>query len=255
MLSRLTLTFDNEEAVAHGSLFRAKQWLYRFIKYILKRPRPFIDPTLAGKVVVVLGSAPEASKPMGMSANYRLITINGSQQGLDQWGDFVPHTTVMMFNQVEGMTTNAREVRRVLNGRRTGKLYVMLWRHSRSRLEEGLRAFRYSYEALFPVDRYSRVALVRAVSGYLNFELDASTKYSNGIVAVLLALHSGATAVILSGIDPSSSGHAYNTAGLVRKHGGPDMTMIKRLMHLKMPVYTADRNVARGTGLPLWNGD
>lgn len=245
---------SNLDENQHGTLFRAKQWTYRLFKYLIKRPKPFVDPELNGKVVVVLGSAPAATIPTGMNSTYRLITINGSQQALDNWGDFSPNVTIMMFNQIEGTNANALEVRRVLNGRRTGKLLLMLWRHDKNRLETGLSAFNYGYKELIIIDRYSRVSLVRAVAGLLNFELDASSKFSNGIIGVLHALHSGAAAVVISGINPSSTGHAYNTAGLHRKHSGPDMSLIKRLVRLGFPIYTSDNHVADSTGLPLWKG-
>lgn len=236
-------------------LFEAKQWLYRFIKYQWLRPKPWVDPTLAGKKVVVVGSAPVASRPVGLDGSYRLITINAAQQALERWGISKPDITVMMFNQIEGENTNAREVRRVLQAKRTGTLYLMLWRHGLSRLEAGLKRFDYGYDELHIIDRYRRVALVRAVSGILNFELDASTKYSNGVIAAMLALHSRASCVILSGINPRSSGHAYNSENLVRMHGDTDFQMLKTLMSLRCPIYTADPEVAETTGLPLWRGE
>ncbi|WP_244564571.1 membrane-anchored protein [Rhizobium sullae] len=243
---------DDLENIQHGQVFRAKQWIYRLIKYLLVRPEPVFDPTLIGKIVAVVGSAPQANMPANMDDTYRIVTINGSQHTVESWGVAKPHITIMQYNQIEGLNTNAREVRRILRGRETGTLYLMLWRHGRRQLEQGLRAFDYRCDNLEIIDRYRRVSLVRKVSGVLNFELDASTKYSNGIIAALLALNSNASAVILSGIDPSSAGHAYNHVGLARKHSEPDMNMIRRLIKLGMPIFTADPNVSEATGLPLW---
>ncbi len=92
-------------------VFEAKQWLYRFMKYLWLRPKPWVDPTLANKKVVVVGSAPMSSKPVGLDGSYRVITINAAQQALQGWGISNPDITVMMFNQIEGENTNAREVR------------------------------------------------------------------------------------------------------------------------------------------------
>ncbi len=118
-----------------------------------------------------------------------------------------------------------------------------------------MKRFDYGYDQLQIIDRYRRVALVRAVSGILNFELDASTKYSNGIIAAMFALHSGASCVILSGINPGSSGHAYNNENLARMHSDTDFRMLQKLMSLHCPIYTADPEVAETTGLPLWPGE
>lgn len=238
----------------HSRLFQARQWTHRFIKYLILRPKPWQDEGLRGANVVVVGSAPVATKPVGLDDSYRIVTINASQHSLRGWDVSDPYATIMMFNQIDGTNTNASEVRRVLSGERTGNLYLMLWRHGRPRAEAGLKAMGYSYANLTLIDRYRRVALVRTVTGELNFELDASTKYSNGIIAVLLALHSGARAVILSGINPNSTGHVYNAENLERKHVGKDSAMLKQLMAMGMPIYTADPAVAGDFGLPLWKG-
>lgn len=152
----------------------------------------------------------------------------------------------MMFNQVEGTTTNAREVRRLLSGKRTKSLYIMLWRRNKmERLRQGLKAFDYDYdyERLEIVDRYQRMALIDKVAGLSSLELDADSECSNGMNVVLFAFHHGATAVIISGINPNSAGHVYNQAELKRHHTDMDMCLIKRLMELNYPLYTADPDV------------
>ncbi|WP_202865537.1 hypothetical protein [Pigmentiphaga sp. H8] len=231
-----------------------KKRLYRWMKYRLTRPAPPPLPFDIKGPVVVVGSAPRASRPVGLDGGYAIITVNGSQAVAARWGIEVPDITMMMFNQIEGTTHNAREVRRVLGGRRTRALYVLLWRKSeRERLERGLASFDYRYDHLYIVDRYERMALLDKVAGLHSLEIDAESKCSNGINAVLYALHHGAPAVIISGIDPGSAGHAYNDAGLARLHVRMDLIILQRLLDAGRPIFTADPQVARATGIPLWD--
>lgn len=238
-----------------SKLFRAKQYLYRNLKYKLLRPTaPDLSEQLSDRTVVVVGSAPCSTKPEGFDSSYRVMTVNASQVVTRDWGIDRPDVTLMQFNQIEGDNTNAVEVRRVLRRQRTGLLYLLLWRHSRERLERGLKAFDYQYEQLRLMDRYERVELMKRVTGELNFELDAESKWSNGIVGAVLALNSGARNVILTGINPKSSGHIYNNEALHRKHATKDLEMLARLREMNCPIYTADETVAEATGLPRWGG-
>ncbi|NEJ02642.1 membrane-anchored protein [Rhizobium leguminosarum] len=208
---------------------------------------------LVGPVVVV-GSAPKSHKPIDLDATYRIISVNASQLALQSWGVDAPDITLMGYNEIEGTNRSAVEVRRVLRGKRTGFLYVLAWRHGHQRLEEGVKAFGYGFEEAHIVDRYQRIALMHKVTGRLNLELDAETKCSNGIIAALFALYNGATAVILSGINPHSAGHVYNGVNLARLHVRMDAEILARLVQLGYPVYTADPQVSEDIGLPLWQG-
>lgn len=229
--------------------------IYRNTKYWLMRPAPPSAPSPFIGPVVVVGSAPVSHKPAGFNENFAVITVNGSQSVSAGWGVEIPTVTMMMFNQVEGTTPNAIEVRRVLKGQRTGALYVLLWRKDdRQRLEEGLRAFDYSYDTLQIVDRYERMALLDRVAGLRSLELDADSKCSNGMNAVLFALHNGAPAVIITGINPNSAGHVYNQAGLTRLHTQMDKQLVAKLLQTGRPIYTADPLVSEELGIPLWNG-
>ncbi|MBM3094313.1 membrane-anchored protein [Ensifer sp. T173] len=228
--------------------------IYRNVKYCLTRPAPPVAPFEFKGPVVVVGSAPVSHKPTGLNDEFSIITVNGSQSVITSWGVDVPHITMMMFNQVDGTTPNAVEVRRVLKGQRTGALYVFLWRKdARGRLEDGLRAFEYSYEHLHIVDRYERMALLDRVAGLRSLELDADSKCSNGMNAVLFALYNGAPAVIITGINPNSAGHVYNEAGLKRQHAHMDKMLVERLIKAGRPIYTADPAVSNELGIPLWN--
>jgi hypothetical protein len=239
-----------------GPFANFKTAVYRKIKYTLTRPSPpTVTPRFNGPVLVV-GSAPVSHKPADFDARFRVITINGSQAVTRAWGIETPDVTFVQFNQIEGTNTNAVEVRRVLNGQRTGTLFVLLWRKDdRERLENGLRSFNYRSERLIIVDRYERMALLDRVAGWKSFELDADSKCSNGINAVLFALYNGATAVIITGINPNSGGHAYNKVNLSRQHVRMDQEILLKLMQQGQPIFTTDPAVSEAIGLPMWPGE
>ncbi|QFI66839.1 putative membrane-anchored protein [Sinorhizobium alkalisoli] len=143
----------------------------------------------------------------------------------------------------------------MLKGRRTGILYVLPWeKNDRERLEKGLCAFDYKYDSLHIVDRYERMALLDRIAGLRSAELDSDSKCSNGMNAVLFALHNGAPAVIITGINPNSTGHSYNSAGLARQHVQMDKEIIAKLVSEGRPIFTADPTVSADLGIPLWAG-
>lgn len=236
------------------SFTETKTRIYRLAKYTLLRPDPPLAPARFDAPVVVVGSAPVSNKPAGFDGRFRIITVNGAQMVTTSWGLEAPHMTFMMFNQVRGTTTNAVEVRRVLQGQRTGLLYVLLWREGLAALRDGLRAFDYRYDDLRIVDRYQRMALLDRVCGFKSVELDAESKCSNGINAALFALYNGAPAVILTGISPQADGHAYNTENLPRFHKDMDRKVLQTLYGKGFPIFTADEDVAAAVGIPLWRG-
>jgi hypothetical protein len=90
--------------------------------------------------------------------------------------------------------------------------------------------------------------------GHLNFELSQDTKFSNGIAAVLYAVSNGAGDIILSGINPNSSGHSYSSANLRRRHVSVDRDILLNLRERGFRIFTADPIVAEEMGLPLWTG-
>ena len=224
----------------------------RSVIYRILRPRAPSHPVGFTGPVVVLGSAPVSTIPAGFNADFHVITVNGSQGVLDAWGIYVPDATFMQFNQVEGQTTNALHVRKVLNGKRTRLLYVVRWPKSLEQLKQGIAAFNYGYDDLKLINRFKRMAMYEAVMGGLNVEIDDNMKFSNGITAVFYAILSGAKAVIISGINPDSSGHIYNDANLKRLHAGTDKQILQALIDRGYPLYTADDEVAKISGIPLW---
>ena len=236
-------------------LNRARRaWRYR-LRYARRRPQAPREVEPFGRPVVVLGSAPISTRPAGLEAGFRLIAINGSQAAAKAWGVAAPDVTFMQFNQVEGKGDRAVAVRRVLAGERCGTLYVIRWPKGMDQLKAGLAAFSYGYNRLETIDEYQRSRLAHDVLGRLIVEADNDSKFSNGLTAVFYALANGATAVIISGIDPGSAGHVYNDLKLERLHSSTDAKILAELVERGFPVFTADKHVAEKSGLPLWTGE
>ena len=227
----------------------------RSMVYRLGRYRPPAHPVRFDGPVVVVGSAPVSNVPEGFDNRYFVISVNGSQVVAGNWGVQKPDATFMQFNQIEGQTVNAQQVRKVLRGRQTGLLYVVSWSKSLEQLRQGLAAFNYSCDELRMLNRYGRMALYEAVVGKLNLEIDDDMKFSNGITAVLYAITNGAQAVIITGINPSSSGHVYNDANLKRLHAGTDRQILELLVKRGYRLFTADAEVAKECRIPLWTAE
>lgn len=233
---------------------KVRRTIKEALVYRFSRPRPPRHPTPFSGPVLVIGSAPISNLPKGFDERFAVLTVNGSQAIAKQWGIRKPDATFLQFNQVEGTNDNAVAVRRVLEGEETVLLHVIRWPFGEQRLRDGLAAFNYRYDELRLVDQYQRMALREAVMGKRHSELDNARKFSNGITAVLYALHSEAQAVVISGINPRSSGHAYNDLGLPRLHGDMDLSILLELHARGVGLFTADPEVATSIGLPLWPG-
>ncbi len=224
----------------------------QMLLYRLFRPQPAKHPTPISTPVVVVGSAPTATKPFGIDPSFCIMSINGSQFHLDAWGVGDPSVTFIQRNQIEGKGDNAVAVRRVLRGRRTGLLHILRWKHNRSRLIQGLTNMQYDYNDLRLLSRNDIMALHEAIFGHPHLEIEAEKKFSNGITAMLYAFNSGAQKVIMSGINPASAGHAYNDLNLKRQHASVDVEVIQSLVKQGRSVFTADPDVSDALGIPHW---
>lgn len=236
---------------------KLRLWLHAFLRvarYRILRPaaprhdKPFPNP------VVVVGSAPVSHKPEGLDESYTIVTVNGSQTVTKSWGIAKPHITFMMFGQIDAQTVNAKAVRSVLRGERTGLLIVSRWKKGMDRLKSGLAAFDYGADALRVISRLQRMALYEAVLGRLNPELTRGDYGSTGTFAILYLVNSGARTIIITGINPHSRGHVYNNENLQNQHAKSDKDILLALKQRGVGIYTADPEVARLTGLPLWVG-
>jgi len=234
------------------SLKVLRKHIYRSIKYRLLRPippplnQPFRLP------VVVVGSAPGSTPPHGFPSQYHVVTVNASQIAAQRWGLAVPDMTFMQFSPIMNTDLHGQEFRQVLSGKQTKSLYALLWSDGEVALQKRLDSFGYSFDELYMVTRYERMALLDKVCGIKTTEVDVRRKCSNGINAVLFALYHGAPAVIISGINPSSAGHSYSSSDLPRLHAETDRQIIKMILSRGLPLFTSDARVSKENNIPIW---
>ncbi len=233
-------------------LNRWRRSMRYLLKYRLNRPEWPKEPT-SGPVLII-GSAPVSHLPVGFDERFQVICINGSQAATQAWGIASPDVTFLQFNQVRGKGERAVAVRKALNGKQCGTLYVLRWPDSEHSLREGLAAFNCGFSDLRRIGQYHRTRLAESVLGRIISEGDNEAKFSNGITAVLYAFHNNAPAVVITGIDPFSSGHVYNTLNKERLHTNMDVQILRELSQRGLPLFTSDPRVSESVGLPLWEG-
>lgn len=234
----------------HPLLVVKRKLLYRLLP-----PQAPRHPVRLTKPVLIVGSAPVSNPPLGFQRDaFTLFTVNGSQTVTARWGMGTPDATFLYVNQLEATKPNALAVRAILTGQETDLLWIVRAHRTMEELRCNIAAFNYRCRDLRTMTRHQRMALYEAVMGVPNFEMHLEEKFSTGITAVLYALHNGAPAVIITGIDPGSHGHVYNKLNIDRMHISSDRSALLALSALGFPLYTSDPHVADSLGLPLWTG-
>jgi hypothetical protein len=141
-----------------------------------------------------------------------------------------------------------------LRGRSTDNLVVVSheigFKH-RLLIALRLRWLGYGYRSLTVLHMRSRGQILQAMLGDA---YQAANPPSNGIFLALLALHLGASRVLMSGFSLTRTGHAYNELNLQRRHVDGDTLALNRVAAMKLPVFTNDERFAHESGLPLISG-
>jgi hypothetical protein len=162
--------------------------------------------------------------------------------------------TLMNRSILKSSIVSGVAAREVLRGRSTDNLVVMSHKAgSKHRLLIALRLWwlRYGYRSLTVLHMHSRGQIMGQLIGDA---YDAANPPSNGIFLALLALHLGATRILMSGFSLSRTGHAYNQLNLQRRHVDGDTLALQRIAARKLPIFTNDERFARECGLPLISG-
>ncbi|RVB97294.1 hypothetical protein EN883_34785, partial [Mesorhizobium sp. M7A.F.Ca.AU.002.06.1.1] len=60
--------------------------------------------------------------------------------------------------------------------------------------------------------------------------------------------------VVVSGFSLSQAGHGYDSRNAFRYHADEDADLLRRVARRGEPIYAEDRDFARESGLPLWQG-
>jgi hypothetical protein len=217
--------------------------------------RPLDKIDLSGPFLVV-GSAPGSRLPAGFDRQtWRVGTINGSQGIAENWGIDVPDVTVMMCGHLLGDSPNSPSVRRLVAGRRTRKLMIVGIDVPARDAPRLLAEMHYDCDDFEIIERSQRSKFLRSAMKARYHELIKEEKVSNGIFLAFYALMCGAGPVVITGIAPNSTGHAYNDLGLRRKHVDADARALRLMCKQSPNVFTADEAVAKAFDIPLWTAE
>lgn len=202
---------------------------------------------------LVVGSAPGCRLPEGFDRkSWRVGTINGSQGIAREWGIEEPDVTAMMYGHLDGQSPNSPAVRALVAGHRTGHLMIMGLDAPAPSAAEQLRGMDYGYGSMQHVTRLQRSKFRRRFMRTRYYDRVKSERVSNGIFLVEYALACGAAPVVITGIAPNTTGHAYNELGLPRRHADADAKALQHMVGRGDPVFTADPGVAEAFAIPLW---
>jgi len=202
--------------------------------------------------VFALGSAPESFAPPAGSGAWSIVTVNGSQAVLERLGlPATPLMSLMNRSVLKSSIASGSAAREVLRGLSTDNLVVMsheVTHKQRMLIALRLGLLRYRYRSLTVLDMSQRSQIM---AGLLGDAYDEHDPPSNGIFLALLALHLGASRILMSGFSLSKAGHAYNNLNLRRRHLDGDAAALRRIVASRLPVFTNDECFSRESGLPL----
>ena len=233
-------------ASSHAARYSEEKMYWQMDDETTTSPEPLIA---AGASCLVLGSAPNPRLPARDTAGMTLVCINGSAWSARRLGLKTPDLTVMCHFRL--FAEDMGPHRTAMHGLATRKLLIVP--HANAQTFEAIRqvlaVLEFCYDRIVNFDKKREI--IKAVTGLDHGTGDPdTTKLSNGLFAACLAIHQGASEVILSGISLDSDGHNYLKLVRRRKHVVPDRTAIEVMLSRNLPVKTAEVGLA-AIGLEL----
>jgi hypothetical protein len=207
-------------------------------------------PPISGPTVVV-GSAPDPTRPQGLDDTWFVVSVNASQKTAEQFGLPIPDLTIFR-DDVDRPGDIHDAFWRSVSGKRSKHLVAIMGSRENHGIARHLAAHRYEADRLTELNRHVRGAVIAEMSGHYHVGLSAGV--SNGIFAALLALKLGAGPVVMSGFSFSPGWHFDKNVAVPRGHIGPDKDVCAAMVARGYPIYAADASFAELSGLPLWTG-
>ena len=181
--------------------------------------------------------------PRDFSTDWRLICVNASGLIANRFGFRTPDLTVITMGGLrKGGPANVN-MRRNLRGLRTD---VALIRSSKSNfIKNYFLGYRSRWLLSKQEFKYEQCAIAtpadsaKVVAAVLEEDAPVAHNISTGVFCILLAAHVGAKRIVIAGIDPSSTGHAYDQDMLKRQHSGEDrvvLSLLRRDPRFSFPV-------------------
>jgi hypothetical protein len=189
----------------------------------------------AGRTVLVLGSAPSARRPSAYGSDWPLVCINASGRVGESLGLGKPALTIMASGALRRNLISNLEMRDNIRGLASDFVAVRTlgggpvkraWRGAMARRR--LAALGFHYEGFAQLQPHVWQPVVTDVLGAEAARM--AHNMSTGVFGCLLALSAGARHVVVAGIDPGSTGHAYSTSNQPRSHAAADRAVMEILV-------------------------
>jgi hypothetical protein len=188
----------------------------------------FVRRAIEGRPTLILGSAPSACAPKSYDPDtWALVCINASGRIALELGLGTPCVTILAASVFTEESKTSIEARAALAGLQTDVAIVRLVNRGvvsrvlrMARIQWRIHHLEYRYGRLHFLSPFHWQPIARPILEPLEIAPDneTSTNISTGIFACILATWLGASKVVVGGIDPSSTGHAYSTSNHPRKH-------------------------------------
>ncbi len=209
-------------------------------------------PTLNG-TAFVFGAAPDPVVPEALLENASIVTTNASQLYLEQFGVAKPAVTFMRSNMNDGKNTSAMKLKK-LEGRETGVLILVGTKEDPACLiqRELLADTGYRHDSLVIIERLDRLKIHTKVLHPATPFYIRHYRPSMGLQAILVCLAMGAEKVAVSGISFRTSGCSFSELDYARVHVEDDLTVLRRITRIDLPVFAVDEALATDSGLQVW---
>ena len=215
-------------------------------------------PKLAGDAFV-FGSAPNAHVPAELLSNSTIVTANGSQVGIEEYGIDKPDFTFMRSNMDSGRQVDI-ETLEALREKSTKHLIVMEGKRRSATPEherhlKSLEKIGYDYDEFSVVSAGQLILLIDQITTGTRHRLAAKPLGSAGVRAIAASLYMGASRVIVAGISFVESGHQYSQSGLKRKHVDSDQLILQAMRSRGLDIISTDQSLVDATGIRHWCDD
>jgi hypothetical protein len=229
-------------ALAHLTLRRGA---YKRALSTLPRPQ---GPTL------VVGSAPNPTRPAGLDDSWFRISVNASQLVSDDFGLPPPNLTVFR-DGIGVMGLHSEKVWKSLKGR-SGEhvLAIMGSNEDHGLVQPMMREHDYEAGGVTELSRHVRGAVVLEMTGRDLVSLSSHMGVSNGLFAALLAVKLGGNPVVMSGFSFQGGWYFAPEFASKREHVSGDSIACQAIVERNLPVYTSDPKFSEDSGIRLWTG-